>query len=169
MTQRLTHRGPDDQGIWQEKNISFGHRRLKIIDTTDHAHQPMIDEESGNVLTYNGEIYNYVELRSQLKDSYKFKSTGDTEVILAAYRKYGIECLEKLRGMFAFALYDAKKNIVIIARDRFGIKPIYYRNGTDYFLFASEIKSLINIADLTHSANPKTGHAAEWRAAGGRR
>jgi asparagine synthase (glutamine-hydrolysing) len=156
MTQRLSHRGPDDKGVWCTKNISFGHTRLKIIDTTDHAHQPMIDEESGNVITYNGEIYNYVELRSQLKDSYQFKSTGDTEIILAAYRKYGLECFEKLRGMFAFALYDAKKNIVIVARDRFGIKPIYYRNGTDYFLFASEIKSLINSTDLSHSANPKT-------------
>lgn len=156
MLKRIEHRGPDGEGKWVKDKLSLGHKRLSIIDLSENAHQPMIDADTGNVIIYNGEIYNFVELRNGLSKDYSFKSTSDTEVILAAYRKYGTDCFKYLRGMFAIALYDPQKKLTILARDRFGIKPLYYRIGQDYFLFSSEIKGIINLGDLTHTANPKS-------------
>lgn len=156
MLKRIEHRGPDGEGKWVNEKLSLGHKRLSIIDLSDNAHQPMIDDETGNVIIYNGEIYNFIELRNDLKRDYSFKSSSDTEVILAAYRKYGTDCFNYLRGMFAIALYDPKRKLTILARDRFGIKPLYYRMAQDYFLFSSEIKGIINLGDLTQTANPKT-------------
>lgn len=136
------HRGPDGQGIWlhESRKLGFGHRRLSIIDI-EGGRQPMLDMGK-NCITYNGEIYNYVELRNQLKAS-PFVSKSDTEVILHAYRKWGPECLQRFRGMFAFALWDEQKDTLFCARDRFGIKPFYYAVVNNVFYFASETKALL--------------------------
>ena len=150
---RIAHRGPDGQGKWTNDVVSFGHLRLKIIDLSERAAQPMHCPVSGNVIIFNGEIYNYKEIRAELEDTYPFRSGSDTEVILAAYHMWGAGFFEKLRGMFAFALYDAAQRKVLLARDRFGIKPLYYRKNGDCFLFSSEIKGLVNLPGLSHSPN----------------
>lgn len=144
MNQLLQHRGPDDEGIWQHREsfVGLAHRRLSIIDLSPLAKQPMIDDY-GNVIVYNGEIYNYKELRQTLGTSWRFKSQSDTECILAAYDQYGDTCLSHLRGMFAFAIWDNARRRLFCARDRFGIKPFYYCHVDDVFYFASEAKALI--------------------------
>lgn len=136
------HRGPDGQSHWKHENefIGFAHQRLKIIDLQTGA-QPMQDG-FGNTVSYNGEIYNYIELRQELSD-YPFKTTSDTEVILAAYLKWGVDCVNHFRGMFAFSLWDQKNQRLFCARDRFGIKPFYYTRDGDEFFFASEVKTLM--------------------------
>jgi asparagine synthase (glutamine-hydrolysing) len=142
MQARLRHRGPDGEGVWMspDGSVGFAHLRLSIIDLNT-GDQPMT-APSGNVITYNGEIYNFIELRKELGEAH-FKTTSDTEVILLAYEKWGERCVEKLRGMFAFALWDAAKGKLFVARDRFGIKPIYYATVDGTFYFASEIKALL--------------------------
>ena len=148
LLQRQAHRGPDGLIYYRNNRIAFGHARLRIIDLTDQANQPMVDPQTGNVLVFNGEIYNYKELRASLVHQYPFVTESDSEVLLAAYACYGIDCLKYLRGMFAFALYDARLQQTVIVRDRFGIKPLYYRRSKDAFYFASEIKSLLGIDGL---------------------
>lgn len=145
---RIKHRGPDGSGVWENENVQLGHLRLSIIDLSNMAAQPMVEAGSGNIIVFNGEIYNYIELKRELASKYQFVTQSDTEVLLAAYSVYGIGFLQKLRGMFAFALYDAKAEKVLIARDRFGIKPFYYRTANGQFLFASEIKALIHLPGL---------------------
>ena len=137
------HRGPDDNGTWKNKEeyIGFGHQRLSIIDISS-GQQPM-ENEGGSVICYNGELYNYIELRDELKAGYSFKTDSDTEVILAAYEKWGSECLDKFRGMFAFAIWDEGKKELFCARDRFGIKPFYYFIENQQLHFASEAKTLL--------------------------
>jgi asparagine synthase (glutamine-hydrolysing) len=139
----LRHRGPDGEGIWihPDENIGFGHRRLSIIDLTPAAAQPMKDTK-GNWIVFNGEIYNYIELREELGKE-NFSTTSDTEVILHAYARWGSACVNRFRGMFAFALWDEKQKKLFCARDRFGIKPFYYTQIEDCFYFASEIKALL--------------------------
>ncbi len=136
------HRGPDGQSLWQHQKeyLGFAHQRLKIIDLQT-GHQPMHDDFE-NTVSYNGEIYNYIELRQQLSD-YPFKTTSDTEIILAAYQKWGVECVTHFNGMFAFSLWDEKNQRLFCARDRFGIKPFYYTHQDDCFRFASEVKALM--------------------------
>ncbi len=143
MNRMQAHRGPDGEGTWvsPDGRIGLAHVRLSIIDLSEAAAQPMISE-SGNVITYNGEIYNYVELRHEL-GAENFRTTSDTEVILRAYERWGEACVGHLRGMFAFALWDAKVGKLFIARDRFGIKPFYYYSDGKRFLFASEMKALV--------------------------
>jgi asparagine synthase (glutamine-hydrolysing) len=138
-----SHRGPDGEGIWvhEQGHLGFGHRRLKIIDLTPAGAQPM-RSEAGFVITYNGEIYNYVELRQEL-GAQKFQTSSDTEVILRAYEKWGEDCVNHFRGMFAFAIWDEENNKLFCARDRFGIKPFYYSQNSDGFFFASEVKALL--------------------------
>ncbi|MFM7710353.1 MAG: asparagine synthetase B family protein, partial [Ferruginibacter sp.] len=148
MLQRQAHRGPDGLFYYRNDRIAWGHARLRIIDLSDQANQPMVDPQTGNVLVFNGEIYNYKELRVKLAHQYSFVTESDSEVLLAAYACNGIECLQQLRGMFAFALYDARQQQTLIVRDRFGIKPLYYRTSKDAFYFASEIKSLLGIDGL---------------------
>lgn len=148
MTDALVHRGPDDEGIWlnENKNIGLGHRRLSIIDTSSKAHQPMVSDNHQFVLTFNGEIYNYIELRSELiQKGHHFKTENDTEVLLKMYAVYGYGCLNKLDGMFAFAIYDNLKQELFCARDRFGEKPFYYSCNHNQFAFASEMKALWQI------------------------
>ncbi|MCA1616709.1 MAG: asparagine synthetase B, partial [Acidobacteria bacterium] len=142
MNHLLRHRGPDGEGRWRHArgHAGFAHRRLSIIDL-DTGDQPMTDG-GGNWITYNGEIYNYVELRDEIGRD-EFQTASDTEVILRAYRKWGVDCVNHLRGMFAFALWDEASQTLFCARDRFGIKPFYYTTVGDTFYFASEVKALL--------------------------
>ncbi len=137
------HRGPDGQQSWLHASsfLGFAHQRLSIIDLST-GDQPMTDV-AGNTICYNGEIYNYIELREELKGSYSFRTTSDTEVILAAYLKWGTGCVNKLRGMFSFSVWDEKEQTLFCARDRFGIKPFYYSTVGDQFIFASEAKTIL--------------------------
>jgi asparagine synthase (glutamine-hydrolysing) len=144
MSRLIAHRGPDGLGQWQSDTCQVGlvHRRLSIIDLSESAAQPM-RADSGTVLTYNGEIYNYPELRETLKRHWAFRTHSDTECILAVYDRYGDTCLDHLRGMFAFALWDGRRKRLFCARDRFGIKPFYYAVVNGIFYFASEAKALL--------------------------
>jgi asparagine synthase (glutamine-hydrolysing) len=153
MTNVISHRGPDDSGIYIDDTVTLGHRRLSILDLSPRGHQPMKDLERNYFIVYNGEIYNYKEIREELKlKGYKFRSTSDTEVLLKSYIEWGMNCVKKFNGMWAFAIYDKKKNLIFLSRDRFGIKPLYYYFKNDKFIFGSEIKSLF-LHDITKSPN----------------
>lgn len=144
MCDMLVHRGPDDQGYYVSGNVSLGHRRLSIIDLSPAGHQPMLSKDGNIVIIYNGEIYNFKELREVLKKrGYKFLSGTDTEVILYSYQEWGIDCVGRLNGMFAFAIFNKKERTLILARDKYGIKPLYYWNTGKVFIFASEIKAFL--------------------------
>ena len=166
MSDLMQHRGPDDYGYYisdnegrhvsghltsrdisglgEDWNIVFGHRRLSIIDLSESGRQPMSDEQGTLWITFNGEIYNYIELREKLiKKGYKFKSGTDTEVIIHSYREWGQGCVKKFNGMWAFAIWDGEKNELFCSRDRFGIKPFYYFYNEGTFIFASEIKAIL--------------------------
>lgn len=152
----LRHRGPDDAGEWwsPDGRVGFGHRRLSIIDLSPGGHQPMENERRDLVVAFNGEIYNYRELREELQRSgYRFRSSSDTEVLLAAYDAWGADCLARLGGMFAFAIYDARRQVVFAARDRAGEKPFFYRHAGGELRFASELKGLLADAALPRSVD----------------
>jgi asparagine synthase (glutamine-hydrolysing) len=142
MNSALAHRGPDDHGVWSEGAIALGHRRLAIIDLSPGGHQPMRSYDERFVLVFNGEIYNYRELKAELGD-YPFRSASDSEVILAAYEKWGTACLPKLAGMFVFAIWDRQAQTLLIARDRLGKKPLYWYRDESNLVFASEIRSVL--------------------------
>ncbi len=126
MTDSMSHRGPDGEGLWQKGPISLGHRRLSIIDLAGGA-QPMQSADGRFCIVFNGEIYNFRSLRNQLEnEGFSFLTSCDTEVILASYAKWGIDCLDRLEGMFAFALWDEERKLLFCARDRFGEKPFFY-------------------------------------------
>ena len=145
MTKMIVHRGPDDEGIHEDRNITMGFRRLSIIDLGG-GHQPLSYDNERYWITFNGEIYNYIELREMLeKQGYKFKSDSDTEVLLAMYVCYGEECLNYLRGMFGFAIWDSKDKVLFAGRDHFGIKPLFYATVGDRFYYASESKSIVKV------------------------
>jgi asparagine synthase (glutamine-hydrolysing) len=142
----LSHRGPDDRGMFEGQNILLGHRRLSIIDLSSGGHQPMLHQESGVAIVFNGEIYNYLELREQLKNlGHIFKTNSDTEVLLHAYLEWGTSTLNKLNGMWAFAIWEPKQRKLFMARDRFGVKPLYYTKKPGSFSFASEPKALLSL------------------------
>ena len=144
MVDTLVHRGPDGQGIKQIDNVSLGHTRLSIIDLNLHANQPFFNQDRGVYLVFNGEIYNYKELRLELiSKGYKFHTASDTEVLLTSYEEWGINCIEKFEGMFAFALYDQKEGKTHLVRDRLGKKPLFYSAYDGCVVFGSEIKSLL--------------------------
>ncbi|MBU1417943.1 MAG: asparagine synthase (glutamine-hydrolyzing) [Proteobacteria bacterium] len=144
MNSQLVHRGPDQDGIYCCDHASLGHRRLSIIDLSEQGRQPMFNEDGSLCLVFNGEIYNFQELRESLQQKgHTFSSHSDSEVILHAYEEYGMGVLEKLRGMFAFALYDLKEKTIFLARDRIGIKPLYYYHKDNKLVFASEIKAIL--------------------------
>ncbi len=143
MMNLLSHRGPDDRGIEQGQNWTFGHVRLSVIDLSAMGHQPMTNEDGLLWLIYNGEIYNYLELKNELASKgHVFKSNTDSEVILHAYEEWGKGCVHKFVGMWAFALIDSKKKLLWLSRDRFGIKPLYYYMNNEFIVFASEIKAV---------------------------
>ena len=148
MTEKIKHRGPDSSGIYMDKNVGFGHRRLSIIDVSDHSNQPFFYKDL--ILIFNGAIYNYLEIKDELiSHGYSFKTTSDTEVLLLAYDKWGEDCVKKFNGMWSFAIHDKKQNLVFCSRDRFGVKPFYYYADGDQFIFASEIKAVLEIKKVT--------------------
>lgn len=154
MTDEIKHRGPDGEGIWTDSNVGLGHRRLAIIDLSPSGHQPMQTDDGRYIITYNGEVYNFLNLRIELEAlGYTFHSKTDSEVILKAYKAWGADCLLKFNGMFAFAIWDRVQKELFIARDRFGIKPLYYYDKGGIFLFASEIKALLTHPALKASVN----------------
>lgn len=143
MTDAMAHRGPDADGFFINENIALGHRRLSIIDLSTAANHPVSDAKGRYQIIFNGEIYNFQEIKQELKE-YHFNTNGDTEVILAAYDKWGKDALNRLNGMFAFAIWDEQKREIFIARDRMGVKPLYYYKDDEVFVFASEIRSLLS-------------------------
>ena len=146
MNEAIRHRGPDDEGVYVDDSVSLGHVRLAIIDLSPKGHQPMRYEKDGREvwIVYNGEIYNFMELRRELeKKGYAFNSNTDTEVILAAYLEWGFDCVKRFNGMWAFAIYDKTKKLLFLSRDRFGIKPLYYYYDGRNIIFSSEIKAIL--------------------------
>jgi asparagine synthase (glutamine-hydrolysing) len=144
MTDIIAHRGPDGEGQYIDQSVGLGHRRLAIIDLTSAGHQPMQTKDGHFTITYNGEVYNFKEIRIELeRHGYYFHSKTDSEVILNAYAKWGAKCVEKFNGMFAFVVWDKVEQKLFLARDRYGIKPLYYYIDDNHFVFASEVKSII--------------------------
>jgi asparagine synthase (glutamine-hydrolysing) len=150
-TRSLAHRGPDDSGTVilrdaarEAVEIGLGNRRLAILDLSPQGHQPMNDPATGNWIVYNGEVYNFREARAKLEQAgLQFGSNSDTEVILKAYAHWGEQCLHEFRGMFAFAIWDAQRHRVFVARDPMGIKPLYFYHSDQYFMFSSEVRTLL--------------------------
>jgi len=152
MMGQLERRGPDHGGSYSDGPIALGHRRLAIIDLSEHANQPLVDQQLGLALVFNGTIYNFPALRSELQDKgYHFFSTGDSEVILKAYAEWGEACVTRLHGMFAFAIWDMRKQRLFLGRDRLGIKPLYYSFNGQRLLFASNTQALLKTGDIDTS------------------
>ena len=139
-----SHRGPDESGVWEDGDIVLGHTRLKIIDLSEKASQPMLSQDRRFVIVYNGEIYNFQYIRKELINlGHRFNSKSDTEVLLKAYIEWGLDALNKFNGMFAFAIWDTFEKELIVARDRYGVKPLVYYWDGKTFIFSSEIKGII--------------------------
>ncbi len=155
MNEAISHRGPNDKGTFSDNWISLGHRRLSILDLSSEGRQPFWTSDGRYAIVYNGEVYNFASLRKQLcKAGYSFRSKTDTEVILKAYLAWGASCVQHFNGMFAFAIYDAEQQTVFIARDRMGIKPLYYaRSQNGAFLFASEVRALLKSGMIQRKLN----------------
>ena len=151
MNDVIKYRGPDDDGVYVDNEIGLGHRRLSIIDLSSAGHQPLSNENNTIWLVFNGEIYNYAELVPELQGKgHVFKSQTDSEVIIHAYEEYGIDCVNKFNGMFAFAIWDQNKKRLLLAKDRLGVKPLYYAFNNEGIVFASEIKSILQHPDHKH-------------------
>ena len=149
----MLHRGPDGYGVWctDDRRVFLGHRRLAVIDISEKAAQPMKSSDGNIIITFNGEIYNYKLIKAQLQETgYQFNTESDTEVVLIAWKHWGVDCLERLQGMFAFVIYDIQNRKIFAIRDRAGEKPFYYSIQNRTFCFASELKSLMKLN--SHSA-----------------
>ena len=144
----LSHRGPDDSGIYLDNKLSLAHKRLSIIDLSKNSSQPLVSEK-GNLIIYNGEIYNFKEIKEEIEKhkNFDFKTKSDTEVILAAYETWGENCVKRFNGMFSFIIWDKEKRELFVARDRLGIKPLYYYKDKEKLIFASEIKSILQFIE----------------------
>src|SRR6202167_313280 len=161
-TKSLAHRGPDDSGtvILHDSDqpaveIGLGNRRLAILDLSPQGHQPMNDPATSNWIVYNGEVYNFLEVRAKLQQAgLHFRSHSDTEVILKAYDHWGENCLSEFRGMFAFAIWDAQRHRLFVARDPMGIKPLYFYQSDQYFIFSSEVRTLLGTGLVPHGMDP---------------
>lgn len=153
MVSKILHRGPDGDNYWANKNIGFGHCRLAIIDKSSRASQPMKSPNDRYILSYNGEVYNFNEIKKKLQKKYKFKSSSDTEVVLYSLIEWGTDALNKFNGMFALSFFDQKKQELILARDRYGIKPLYIFKNHKIFSFASEQKSIIALPEFKKELN----------------
>jgi len=152
MNAMLAHRGPDDEGYYRDGPVGLAHRRLSIIDTAG-GHQPLSNEDGSVWISYNGETYNFRELRRSHLASHSFSTRSDTEVVVHLYEEFGERCVDYMRGMFAFAIWDSRRRRLFIARDRFGIKPVYFTETPDGFAFASEIKALLQLPDVDRKVN----------------
>ncbi len=153
---KISHRGPDDKGIWNSNDqlVCFGHTRLSIIDLSSKNHQPFVDEEKKVSLVFNGEIYNYLDLRAQLENlGYRFKSNGDTEVLLKSYIQWKEDCFKKIEGMFAFSICDEKRKKIFLVRDQYGQKPLYYKYLNQTLKFGSELQLFLNDTDSKLNIN----------------
>ncbi len=160
-TDTLSHRGPDGMGLWMHNGVTLGHRRLSILDLSENAKQPMSYANDRYWITYNGEIYNFLELRTELKSKgYTFKSDSDTEVILASFVEWGVDCLNKFNGMWAFAIWDTHQKTLFLSRDRFGKKPLFYSFLPTGFAFASEMKALF---PLMPQIQPNIKLVKDWK------
>ena len=154
MTDRISHRGPDGEGHYTDGRVGLGHRRLAIIDLTPSGHQPMANQSGDVVITYNGEIYNFQKMRIELEAlGYQFHSRTDTEVVIHAYEEWGENCVDHFNGMFAFALLDRKKQTLFLARDRYGVKPLYWYAKGGLFIFASEIKAILEHPQVSRAVS----------------
>src|SRR3954469_13609065 len=159
VTASMQSRGPDAAGIFTQGLMAFGHRRLSILDLAPASQQPMIDNELGLGIVFNGCIYNFRELRNELRGKgYRFFSEGDTEVILKSYHAWGKDCVRRFKGIFAFALWERDSGRVVLARDRLGIKPLYYSEGPGFFRFASTLPALLAAGDVNTSLDPVALH-----------
>lgn len=164
MNDAIAHRGPNSEGVWNDEHCFLGHRRLSIIDLSDAGNQPFFSQDNRYVMVYNGELYNYKEIKLELQRAqhgtkdlpYIFKTNTDTEVILAAYLRWGIDCVKRFNGMFAFAIWDTIDKKLIVARDRMGVKPLYYQIKNNTLLFASEIRALIHSGLIDKKINLKS-------------
>jgi asparagine synthase (glutamine-hydrolysing) len=157
MTKVIAHRGPDQDGVYTDEFVSLGHRRLSIIDLSEHGRQPMSNEDGSVWVTYNGEIYNFQELRTALEaKGHVFRSRTDTEVIVHAYEEYGPACVQWFNGMFAFAVWDKNRRELVLARDRLGVKPLYYYAKDEKLVFASEIKAILQVPEVEREINPQS-------------
>src|ERR1700758_2944930 len=160
MNQRIVHRGPDDEGFFVEGNVGLAMRRLSIIDVKT-GHQPIANEDENLWIVYNGELYNHQDLRKYLESrGHRYRTKSDTETIIHLYEEYGSDCVKHLRGMFAFAVWDRRKRVLFAARDRLGIKPLYYRWDGKSFLFGSEIKAILTYPGV--EAEFDRGRLAEY-------
>jgi len=158
MSSKIAHRGPDEEGYFIQKNIGMAIRRLSIIDI-EGGRQPIYNEDTSVVTVYNGEIYNYLEIKKKLEArGHKFRTNSDTEILVHLYEEYGSQLIDPLNGMFAFAVYDRKRNRLLLARDRLGIKPLYYIDNNDWFLFGSEIKSFLAFSEFKAALDPEALH-----------
>src|SRR5579862_2479142 len=157
MGDHMRRRGPDGSGIWiaEDARVGLAHRRLAIIDLSDSGRQPMQTEDGRFVISFNGEIYNYKELRGTLQaKGYRFRTQSDTEVLLQLYAHRGVEMVRELRGMFAFALWDMRERSLLLARDPYGIKPLYYSDDGRTFRFASQVKTLLATGAVSRDIDP---------------
>ena len=151
---KLLHRGPEHQDFYSDSNVLLGHNRLSIIDNTELANQPMISTNGNYIIVFNGEIYNFQELKVDLeKKGYVFKTNSDTEVVLNSFIEWNHECLNKFRGMFAFVIYNKIKNEFFLARDRFGIKPLLYYLKNSNFIFSSELTPFLDLNFISKELN----------------
>lgn len=153
MNKTLAHRGPDADGMWSNDHVVLGHRRLSIIDTSEAGNQPFLSADGNCAIVFNGEIYNYIELRKELENDFTFITGSDTEVLLAAYKKWGISLVERLIGMFAFAIWDDREKKLILVRDRMGIKPLYYHHDHEGLLFSSEVRPMLASGQVIPAIN----------------
>src|SRR5215813_10655701 len=149
MIEAQLHRGPDACGVWSDERCALGHRRLSIIDLSEAGRQPMSNARGDILITFNGEIYNFQQLRSELEGlGHSFRTRTDTETIIYAYEQWGVDCLAKLRGMFAFGIWDRARRRLFLARDRVGKKPLFYARFGDRFLFSSELQGILADKDV---------------------
>lgn len=149
--EKISHRGPDDEGVFTHANVSLCHHRLAIQDLSPNGHQPMFSADGRYVIIFNGEIYNHIEIREKLSTKYSFKSTSDTETLLYGFMEYGVDLFAQLNGIFAFAVYDTQTQLLTVARDQFGIKPLYYYLHDGVFYFSSELKAFSDLPDFDKS------------------
>ncbi len=152
---KIEHRGPDDKGVYYSEFLTLGHQRLSILDLSLNGHQPMISKDKRYVIVFNGEIYNHEVLRKPLEKKYEFKSNSDTETILYGYIEYNVELFNRLNGIFAFAIYDTQTKDLLLVRDQFGVKPLYYYKSEEQFLFSSELKAIVDEVETNKDINYK--------------